>query len=226
MNILLVEDEIKMAAFIEKALVEQHYSVDVVHTGTDALSHAEINAYDLFVLDIMLPDKDGFTVCQELRDKKNNAPILLLTAKSKLHDKVRGLDLGADDYLSKPFEIEEFLARVRALLRRQKQDKSALLRVADLSLNQTTQEVTRAGIPIELTAKEYSLLRYLMMHANEIVSRSMIIEHVWDVESAAFTNVVDVYINYIRTKIEKDFGQPLIHTVRAVGYILKEPDSA
>ncbi len=225
MNILLVEDETKMAAFIKEALGEQHYAVDVTHDGDDALRMAEVNFYDLFILDIMLPKKDGLAVCKELREKKNNSPILLLTAKSKLQDKVRGLDLGADDYLPKPFEIEELLARVRALLRRSKQDKSAILQVADLVLNQTTQEVSRAGKPIELTSKEYALLRYLMIHANEIVPRTMIIEHVWDVESAAFTNVVDVYINYIRSKVDKDFSCPLIHTVRAVGYILKEPES-
>jgi two-component system, OmpR family, copper resistance phosphate regulon response regulator CusR len=224
MNILLVEDEIKMAAFIKDALREQHYTVDVAHDGNDALVQAEINSYDLFILDIMLPGKDGLTVCEELRKNKIDSPILLLTAKSKLRDKVRGLDLGADDYLAKPFEVEELLARVRALLRRHKKDTSAVLQVGDLVLNQTTQEVTRAGKSIELTSKEYALLRYLMMHANEIVSRTMIIEHVWDVESAAFTNVVDVYINYIRSKVDKNFHPPLIHTVRSVGYILKEPE--
>ncbi len=225
MNILLVEDEIKMAAFVERALKEQHYSVDVVHNGEKALEQAMITSYNLIILDIMLPAKDGLTVCSELRHNQVDCPVLLLTAKSKVYDKVRGLDLGADDYLTKPFEIEELLARVRSLLRRRKSDKSALLQVADLSLNQTTHEVIRAGKSIELTAKEYSLLRYLMQNANEIVPRTMIIEHVWDVDSAAFTNIVDVYINYIRTKIDKDFDTPLIHTVRSVGYILKEPDT-
>lgn len=224
MNILLVEDEIKMAAFVKHALTEQHYRVDVVHDGDEAVEQAEIVSYNLFILDIMLPGKDGLAVCNELRDKEIYAPILLLTAKSKVYDKVRGLDLGADDYLTKPFEIEELLARVRSLLRRHKKDRSAILQVADLTLNQTTQEVVRAGTPIELTSKEYGLLRYLMLNANEIVPRTMIIEHVWDVDSAAFTNVVDVYINYIRKKIDKGFDRPLIHTVRSVGYILKEPD--
>lgn len=226
MNILLVEDKNKMAAFVKDALCEQHYNVDIAQDGKTALIQAEINSYDLFILDIMLPEKDGLTVCKELRDKKVEKPILLLTAKSKLQDKVKGLDLGADDYLAKPFELEELLARVRALLRRQKKDKSTILQIADLTLNQTTQEVKRAGKPIELTWKEYALLRYLMIHANEVVSRTMIIEHVWDVDSAAFTNVTDVYINYLRAKIDKDFKPPLIHTVRSVGYILKEPKSA
>ncbi len=225
MNILLVEDENKMAAFIKEALTEQHYTVDIATDGNKALLQADINPYDLFILDIMIPYKDGLTVCKELRNNKIESPILLLTAKSKLQDKVRGLDLGADDYLSKPFEIEELLARVRALLRRHKKNKSSVLKVADLTLDQTTQKVTRSGKLIELTSKEYALLRYLMIHANEVVSRTMIIEHVWDVESAAFTNVVDVYINYIRTKVDKDFNPPLIHAVRSVGYILKEPNA-
>lgn len=224
MNILLVEDETKMAAFIRSALAEEHYTVEVVHNGEEALARADINDYNLFILDIMLPGRDGLEVCRRLREKKIPAPILLLTAKSKLYDKVRGLDLGADDYLTKPFDLEELLARVRALLRRQKQSKTAVLRVADLTLDQSTREVVRSGKPLDLTAKEYALLRYLMLHANEVVPRSMIIEHVWDVESAAFTNVVDVYINYIRGKVDRGFDPPLIHTVRSVGYILKEPD--
>ncbi len=226
MNILLVEDEIKMAAFVKHALMEQHYSVDVVHDGNAAVEQAVITSYNLVILDIMLPGKDGLSVCSELREKKIQTPILLLTAKGKVYDKVKGLDLGADDYLTKPFEIEELLARVRSLLRRHTKDKTAILQVADLTLNQTTQEVIRAGKTIELTSKEYGLLRYLMLNANEIVPRTMIIEHVWDVDSAAFTNVVDVYINYIRKKVDKGFKQPLIHTVRSVGYILKEPDTA
>jgi DNA-binding response OmpR family regulator len=223
MNILLVEDEVKMAAFIKDALSEEHYTVDVVHDGNEALLRSEINAYNLFILDIMLPYKDGLTLCKELRANKIDTPILLLSAKGAMRDKVKGLDLGADDYLAKPFEVEELLARVRALIRRHAKSRSSVLKVADLQLDQTTQEVRRGDTLIDLTSKEYALLRYLMIHANEVVPRTMIIEHVWDVDSAAFTNVVDVYINYVRSKIDKDFSPPLIHTIRSVGYILKEP---
>jgi len=224
MNILLVEDQLKMAAFIQSALQEERYQVDVAHSGEDALALAKVNRYNLFILDLMLPGIDGLSVCQKLRQQKITTPILLLTAKDRVRDKVQGLDLGADDYLTKPFELEELLARSRALLRRQTHSGSARLQVGDLTLDQSTREVVRGGKSIDLTAKEYALLRYLMTHADEVVPRSMIIEHVWDVESAAFTNVVDVYITYIRQKIDRDFDPPLIHTVRSVGYILKTPE--
>lgn len=223
MNILLVEDERKIAAFIKGALTENHYSVDVFDDGNKALIQAEIQPYNLIILDVMLPGKDGFTLCRELRKKKINTPILLLTVKNSLHDKVKGLNLGADDYLTKPFEIAELLARVRALLRREKGSKTEVLKVGDLSLNQVTQEVRRGGRPIRLTSREYALLRYLVIHANEVVTRTMITEHVWGEDSAAFTNVIDVYVNHLRSKVDKGFKQPLIHTIRFTGYILKEP---
>ncbi len=226
MNILLVEDEAKIAAFIRGALEENHYSVDTLSEGHNALIQAETQPYNLIILDIVLPGKSGFMLCEELRRKKIATPILLLTVKDSLHDKVKGLNLGADDYLTKPFEIEELLARVRALLRRDKNDKSSVLEVADLRINQVTQEVTRAGRPIELTSREYALLRYLVIHVNEVVTRTMITEHVWGEDSAAFTNVIDVYINYIRRKIDKGFDPPLIHTIRFVGYTLKELKTA
>lgn len=226
MKILLVEDEIKMAALIQNALSEEHYSVDIARDGNEALVQAEINSYNLIILDIMLPQRDGLSVCKKMRENKVDTPVLLLTAKNSLHDKVQGLDSGADDYLTKPFEIEELLARTRALLRRHKADKSTILTAGDLVLNQATREVTRAGKSIELTSREYALLRYLMAHVNEVVTRTMITEHVWDEDSAAFTNVIDVYINYLRNKIDKGFDPPLIHTVRSAGYILKEPKTA
>lgn len=223
MRILLAEDEVKIAAFVEGALRENHYKVDVVGSGGQVLIQADIHPYDLIILDVVLPEKDGFALCEELRRRKIDASILLLTVKDSIQDKVKGLNLGADDYLTKPFEIEELLARVRALLRRGKCDESAILKVADLRLNQVTQKVTRAGKSIELTSREYALLRYLLIHANEVVTRTMITEHVWGEDSAAFTNVIDVYINYIRKKVDKGFSVPLIHTIRFAGYILKEP---
>ncbi len=226
MNILLVEDENKIAAFIEEALSEDRYRVSVAKDGEQALERAMVDSYDLVILDIMIPKKDGFSVCKELREKGEKMPILFLTAKGDLHDKIKGLDLGADDYLTKPFEIEELLARVRALIRRDKDQKSPVLELADLKLDQATRKVERSGKPVNLTSREYALLRYLMIHANEVVTRTMITEHVWGEHSAAFTNVIDVYINYLRKKIDKDFKPPLIHTIRSVGYIMKIPDEA
>ncbi len=226
MRVLVVEDEAKIGAFIQRALEESHYRVDLASDGHNALIQAEAQPYDLIILDIVLPGKSGFTLCEELRRKKITTPILLLSVKDSLHHKVKGLNLGADDYLTKPFEIEELLARVRALLRRNKDDKSSLLKVADLCLNQLTQEVTRAGKPIELTSREYALLRYLIIHKNEVVTRTMITEHVWGEDSAAFTNVIDVYINHVRKKVDKGFDTSLIHTIRFVGYTLKDSQAS
>ena len=222
MRILLVEDEKKMAGFIERGLKEEYYAVDIANDGERALYLAELNPYDLIVLDIMLPKKDGIAVCKEIRNKKTDAPILFLTAKGNVKDKVLGLNSGADDYLSKPFEFEELLARVQALLRRRAADKSNVLKVGDLELDQATHQIKRAGKNIILTSKEFNLLRYLMLHANQVVTRTMISEHVWNEEFDTLTNVIDVYINYLRNKIDKDFPKSLIHTVRSTGYVLKD----
>ena len=222
MRILLVEDEKKMAGFIERGLRQESYAIDVAHDGSRGIYLAENHPYDLVILDIMLPDKDGISLCKEIRNKKGDMPILLLTAKSAVQDKVRGLKAGADDYLAKPFAFEELVARVEALLRRSRADKPPLLKAADVELNPDTHRVTRAGKEIMLTSREFSLLRYLMAHANQVVTRTMISEHVWNEDFDPFTNVIDVYINYLRNKIDKDFNRPLIHTVRATGYILKE----
>ncbi|MFH1339156.1 MAG: response regulator transcription factor [Candidatus Omnitrophota bacterium] len=222
MRILLVEDERKIAGFIERGLKEEHFVVDVAYAGENALFLAEVNPYDLIILDIMLPDRDGISVCRELRRKKVDTPILMLTAKDRIGDKVLGLDSGADDYLTKPFAFDEFLARVRALLRRERVDRTTTLRVADLELDQLTHKVRRAGKEITLTSKEYALLEYLMLNANQIVTRTMISEHVWNEDFDSFTNVIDVYINYLRAKIDKSFKKQLIHTIRGTGYILKE----
>src|SRR3989338_2291137 len=222
MRILLVEDEKKIASFIERGLKEEHYTVDVAYDGENGLFLAETASYDLIILDIMLPKKDGISLCRELRSRKIDTPILMLTAKDKVGDKVLGLDGGADDYLTKPFAFEEFLARIRALLRRQRIDKSTLLKIADLELDQLTHKVNRAGKEIVLTSKEYALLEYLMLHANQVITRTMISEHVWNEDFDSFTNVIDVYVNHLRNKIDKNFERQLIHTIRGTGYILKE----
>ncbi len=222
MRILLVEDEIKMASFIQRGLKEEDYVVDVANDGEKALFQAEINPYDLIILDVILPVKDGITVCRELRSKKINVPILMLTSKDKVRDKVLGLNSGADDYLAKPFAFEELLARISALLRRNKQDKTGILKIADLEMDQLRHKVTRAGKEIQLTSKEFVLLEYLMLNATHVVTRTMISEHVWHEDFDSFTNVIDVYMNFLRNKIDKGQKKQLIHTIHGKGYVLKE----
>ena len=222
MRILLVEDEKKVASFIKKGLEEEFYSVDVAYDGKEGLRLALIEEYDLIILDIMLPFKDGFTVLKELRNEKISIPVLFLTAKDTLSDKVQGLDSGADDYLPKPFAFEELLARVRALLRRKAVEKDLVIKVLDLSLDTQTHSVTRNNIEIPLTPKEYSILEYLIRNKNRVISRTMLSEHVYDYHFDSDTNVIDVYINKLRNKIDKGFDTPIIHTVRGVGYMIKE----
>jgi heavy metal response regulator len=222
MRILIVEDERKIARFIERGLREEHYAVDVAFDGENGRSLAELNPYDLIVLDVMLPDEDGMQLCRELRVKHVDAPILMLTARDRVLDKVRGLDSGADDYLTKPFAFEELLARVRALLRRRASGKPAALAVADLELDQITHQVTRGGKEIALTGREYTLLEYLMLNANRVVTRTMLYQHVWDINYDTYTNVVDVFVNYLRNKIDRGFEKKLIHTIRGVGYMMRE----
>ncbi|RJP37297.1 MAG: DNA-binding response regulator [Desulfobacteraceae bacterium] len=221
MRILVIEDEKRMAAFIQRGLKEQHYAVDVANSGDEGLFLAETNTYDLIVLDIMLPGVDGFAVCRKLRQSGNNVPILMLTARDDVRDRIFGLDSGADDYLTKPFAFGEFLARVRVLLRRRQHENTTLLKVADLELDQIHRTVSRAGKPIELTPTEYALLEYLMLHAGRIVTRTMISEHVWNQDFDSFSNVINVYINYLRKKVDADFPVKLIHSIRGVGYIIK-----
>jgi heavy metal response regulator len=222
MRILLVEDEKRMADFVTKGLKEERYVIDVAHNGEDALFLVDVNPYDLIILDLMLPDTNGLAICKHIRNKKMDTPILIITAKDSVRDKVKGLDFGADDYLTKPFSFDEFLARVRALLRRKRADKMSILRVADLELNQLTHKVKRAGKEIDLTSKEYALLEYFIMNANEIITRTMISEHVWNEEFDSLSNIIDVFVNHLRNKIDKDFDKPLIHTIHGTGYILKE----
>lgn len=224
MRILLVEDEAKVASFIRSALEENSYAVDVSHDGEEGGYMAETTDYDLLILDIMLPKVDGFQLLRRLRGRKPNLPVLVLTARGNVEDRVRGLDLGADDYLVKPFALAELIARVRAMLRRGVRESSSELRVDDLVLDAARRRVTRAGKAIELSNKEYSLLEYLMRNANHAVTRSMIAEHVWDASFDSFTNVIDVYINHLRNKIDRNFGRKLIHSVRGVGYRISASD--
>lgn len=225
MRILLVEDEKRIASFIERGLKEEHYAIDVAPNAEQGVFLADVNTYDLIILDIMLPDGNGVALCRQFRANKMDAPILMLTALDGVKDKVRGLDAGADDYLTKPFAFEEFLARVRALLRKNRQEKITTLRFADLELDQLKHEVKRSGRKIELANKEYALLEYLMLHANEVVTRTMIAEHVWNEDFDSMTNVFDVYVHRLRNKIDKGPSKPLIHSIRGVGYMLKEKNS-
>jgi heavy metal response regulator len=220
MRILVIEDEKKVANFIKRGLEEEHYAVDTAYNGETGLYMTEINEYDLVVLDLMIPKIDGLEVLKRIRGNKNSVPILVLTAKDTVEDIVRGLDLGCDDYLTKPFEFKEFLARIRALLRREKIEKEPVLKIADLTLSLVTHKVMRKGKEIELTSKEYALLEYFMRNPDKVLTRTMISEHVWDYHFDSMTNVIDVYVNYLRKKIDKGFEPKLIHTIRGVGYIL------
>ena len=222
MRILLVEDEKKIAGFIQRGLKEQHYAVDVAYDGEAGSFSASTNDYDLIILDVMLPKMHGLALCKEIRKKKPNVPILMLTAKDTVTDKVRGLQGGADDYLTKPFAFQEFLARVSVLLRRKNVNNNTMLRLADLEMDQLKHSVKRGDKDIQLTSREYALLEYLMVHANQVVTRTMISEHVWNEDFDSFTNIVDVYINHLRNKIDKNFKKTLIHSIRGCGYTLKE----
>jgi DNA-binding response OmpR family regulator len=222
MRILVAEDEKKMAAFIRRGLKEAGYAVDIAPDGEDALFQAQANPYDLIVLDIMLPVCDGIEVCRLLRKAHIDVPVLMLTARDNVEDKISGLDAGADDYLTKPFSFSEFLARVRALLRRKNISKTTRLKVADLEIDQVTRKVFRAAVEIELTPTEYGLLEYLMLNAGHVVTRTMLSEHVWNDDFDAFSNVINVYINYLRKKIDLGHDKKLIQSLRGVGYMLKE----
>jgi heavy metal response regulator len=223
MRILVIEDEKKVASFIKRGLEEAGYSVDIAADGEEGLYLAEIDDYDLMILDLILPRKSGLEVCKELREQRISIPILILSARDSVEDKVAGLDMGADDYLTKPFAFSELLARVRALLRRGETMTPVKLQVADLVMDTVTHEVTRSGKEIKLTGKEYSLLEYFMMNPGKVLTRTMLSEHVWDYTFDTFSNVIDVYINYLRNKVDRDFKPRLIHTVRGVGYVMKTP---
>jgi len=221
MRILVIEDERKVAEFIRNGLVEEGYAVDAAFDGDAGFELASSGEYDAILLDVMLPRVDGVTLCAGLRAAGCDTPILMLTAKDAVSDKVRGLDAGADDYLTKPFAFEELLARIRALLRKKYQHQATRLAVDDLVLDTATHTVTRAGEAIPLSVKEYALLEYLMRNAGSVVTRTMISEHVWDISFETFTNVIDVYISYLRNKIDKGRPRALIQTVRGRGYTLR-----
>ncbi len=220
MRVLVVEDEQKINRTVCQALREESYAVDAAYDGEEAEQLSEINDYDLIILDIMLPKKDGLQVCADLRQRGNATPILLLTAKDAYEDRVHGLDSGADDYLVKPFHMGELMARVRALLRRDSTAKSSRLQVADLVLDTSSHRVTRGEAPIDLTSKEYAMLEYFMRHPDQVLTRTMISEHVWDDEFDSFSNIIDVYIRRLRRKIDDTSVVKLLHTIRGSGYLL------
>jgi DNA-binding response OmpR family regulator len=220
MRVLLVEDDSRIAHFVAKGLREQAYAVDVASSGEEALYQAAISTYDLVILDVMIPAPDGFAVCRELRSAGQRMPILMLTARDAVEDRIEGLDQGADDYLTKPFEFRELLARLRALLRRPISLQSARLVVADLVVDTAGQTVSRAGKAIPMTAKEYALVEFLARNAGRVVGRAEIAEHVWDEEFDPFSNLIEVYVNRVRRKIDSGGMKPLLHTRRGAGYVL------
>jgi DNA-binding response OmpR family regulator len=218
MRLLLVEDDSGIARFMAKGLREQAYAVDIAGTGGDALYQAEINTYDLIILDVMIPGRDGFEVCRALRKSGLRTPILMLTARDGVEDRIKGLDQGADDYLTKPFEFGELLARLRALLRRSSELRPPQITVADLVIDSAAQTAARAGRNIPLTTKEFALLEYLARNAGRVVGRAEIAEHVWDETFDPFSNLIEVYVNRLRGKVDSGFGTPLIQTRRGAGY--------
>jgi DNA-binding response OmpR family regulator len=222
MRILLVEDERRLSSVVKKGLMEEGFAVDAAFDGEEGQYLAESENYDLVILDIMLPKVDGLTICKELRAKNIKTPILMLTAKTTVEDKAAGLDSGADDYLAKPFAFLELRSRIHALIRRSKQEPSPTLSVADLILDPIKHKVTRAGREIVLTPKEFSVLEILLVHKDEVVTRTMIIEHVWDYNFDNMSNVVDVFVAQLRKKIDKGAKIPLIHTLHGVGYKISE----
>lgn len=219
-RILLMEDEKAVASFIRRGLKEENYSVDLAKDGEEALSLAKNYSYDLAILDVMVPKKNGFEVLEQLRQQKKTFPIIFLTAKDALEDKVKGLNIGADDYLTKPFEFDELLARIRALLRRPQSEKVSVLTVADLKVDLSTQKVYRGNKEIDLTSKEYALLTYMMRYPDQVITRTKLSEQLWDMYFDSFSNVIDVQIARLRKKIDQGFKKKLIQTIRGRGYKL------
>lgn len=218
MRILIIEDDHNIADVIRRGLQEQHYSVDRAMSGEEGGEMALINTYDLIILDLMLPKMDGVSLCRELRVQGIKTPILILTALDAIDSKIEGLDAGADDYLTKPFHFGELLARVRSLIRRQSDEKTSEIQIADLVLDTARRVVVRNGLPVSLTAKEFALLEYFMMNRGKVLTREQISEHVWDMNFDPQSNVIDSFVRFLRQKIDKDHSTPLIHTVRGIGY--------
>jgi DNA-binding response OmpR family regulator len=221
MRILVVDDDRRLCSIVKRGLVEEAYAVDVAHDGEDGQYLAEVNPYDLIILDIMMPKRDGLEVCRNLRAGNISTPIMMLTAKDTVEDRVKGLDIGADDYVVKPFAFSELLARVRALLRREGPLKSAELKIGELTLNTRTRELRKGNKIIELTTKEYTILEYLMRHPGILVTRTMIEEHAWDYDFDSLSNLVDVYIRRLRRKMDEGEEGSIIQTIRGAGYRLR-----
>ncbi len=226
MRLLLIEDDPRVAGFLGRGLRDEAYAVDIASDGEQAVYLASVNDYDLVILDVMIPHKDGYAVCRELRTSGSRVPILMLTARDAVDDRVRGLDAGADDYLVKPFDFKELLARLRALLRRGTALRPPVARVADLTLDTASHAVVRAGRPISLTAKEYALLEFLVLNQDRVVGREQIAQHVWDDAFDPLSNIIDVYVKRLRSKIDAGASPRLIHTRRGEGYILTAGDGA
>ncbi len=222
MRILVVEDEKKVASFIERGLTEEGFEVEVAYDGEEGVAKAESSTFDLILMDVMLPKMDGIAAIREICEKQLKTPVLCLTARDTVDDKVAGLNIGADDYLAKPFAFAELVARCRALIRRGSTDRGAEIYFADLKLDPVAHKVWRSDQEIELTTKEYALMEYFMRNPNKVLTRAMIAENVWDYNFDSFTNIIDVYVNYLRNKIDRNFEKKLIHTVRGAGYMLKE----
>jgi len=220
-RLLVVEDDAKLARALGRGLRHEGYAVDVAADGDAAVMQAAVWDYDAIVLDVMLPGRDGLAVCRALRERDCWAPVLMLTARGQVADRIRGLDVGADDYLVKPFDFGELLARLRALVRRAPPERPARLQVGDLVVDPATHAVTRAGVPVALTAREFAVLEFLARNAGEAVTRARLLDHVWDENFTGSTNIVDVYVGYLRRKLERPFERPLIRTIRGVGYALE-----
>ncbi len=221
MRILIIEDERHLAKILKKGLEENGFIVDMCHDGEDGLYMAETYPFDAILLDILLPRMDGLTILNKLRAKNIGVPVLMLTAKGELEDRVKGLNTGADDYIAKPFDFQELLARLNAVIRRSSNKASPVISIDDLTINMDLKTVTRSGKDIRLSTKEYSLLEYLVLNSGRVISRTELTEHMYDTDFDLDSNVIDVYINYLRNKIDKGFGRNLVHTVRGAGYVLK-----